>query len=77
MLGISFVCFATLHSVARSRLIGTIYFLTNLVGASYWDSNDMDGCQILLTAGANIEVRDEDGALPLHDACAGGIEHTT
>jgi ankyrin repeat protein len=30
--------------------------------------------QILLTAGANIEVRDEDGALPLHDACAGGYK---
>ncbi len=31
-------------------------------------------CQILLAAGANIEVRDEDGGLPLHDACAGGNE---
>ena len=32
------------------------------------------GCQILLAAGANIEVRDEDGGIPLHDACAGGNE---
>lgn len=28
--------------------------------------------QILLQAGALQNVRDEDGALPLHDACAGG-----
>jgi hypothetical protein len=28
--------------------------------------------QILLTAGASMEVRDEDGGIPLHDACAGG-----
>jgi len=25
-----------------------------------------------LTAGASMEVRDEDGGTPLHDACAGG-----
>ena len=31
-----------------------------------------EGWQILLAAGANMEVRDEDGGLPLHDACAGG-----
>jgi hypothetical protein len=28
--------------------------------------------QLLLERGANIEVEDEDGAIPLHDACAGG-----
>jgi ankyrin repeat protein len=32
------------------------------------------GCQILLAVGAGIEVRDEDGGLPLHDACVGGNE---
>jgi ankyrin repeat protein len=30
--------------------------------------------QILLTAGASMEVRDEDGGTPLHDACAGGYK---
>ncbi|WVY96718.1 hypothetical protein V8G54_028869 [Vigna mungo] len=28
--------------------------------------------QLLLERGANIEAKDEDGAIPLHDACAGG-----
>lgn len=28
--------------------------------------------QLLLERGANLEVKDEDGAVPLHDACAGG-----
>ena len=28
--------------------------------------------QLLLERGANIESKDEDGAIPLHDACAGG-----
>lgn len=28
--------------------------------------------QLLLERGANLEAMDEDGAIPLHDACAGG-----
>ncbi|XWS59605.1 hypothetical protein CRYUN_Cryun08bG0136500 [Craigia yunnanensis] len=28
--------------------------------------------QLLLERGANFEAKDEDGAVPLHDACAGG-----
>ncbi|CAA0829714.1 Ankyrin repeat family protein [Striga hermonthica] len=28
--------------------------------------------QFLLERGANLEAKDEDGAIPLHDACAGG-----
>ncbi|KAG9134588.1 hypothetical protein Leryth_000919, partial [Lithospermum erythrorhizon] len=28
---------------------------------------------LLLERGASLEVKDEDGALPLHDACAGGF----
>lgn len=28
--------------------------------------------QLLLERGANLECKDEDGAIPLHDACAGG-----
>ncbi|KAF2578855.1 hypothetical protein F2Q68_00002754 [Brassica cretica] len=28
--------------------------------------------QLLLERGANMEVKDEDEAIPLHDACAGG-----
>jgi len=28
--------------------------------------------QLLLERGANLEATDEDGAIPLHDACAGG-----
>ncbi|KAH0455590.1 hypothetical protein IEQ34_015622 [Dendrobium chrysotoxum] len=28
--------------------------------------------QLLVERGANSEVRDEEGAIPLHDACAGG-----
>lgn len=28
--------------------------------------------QFLLEKGANLEAKDEDGAIPLHDACAGG-----
>lgn len=28
--------------------------------------------QILLERGASLESKDEDGAIPLHDACAGG-----
>lgn len=28
--------------------------------------------QLLLERGASLEAKDEDGALPLHDACAGG-----
>ncbi|KAJ6871156.1 hypothetical protein NC652_036732 [Populus alba x Populus x berolinensis] len=28
--------------------------------------------QLLLERGANLEAKDEDGAIPLHDACAGG-----
>lgn len=31
--------------------------------------------QILLAAGASVDVRDEDGALPLHDSSAGGALH--
>jgi len=31
-----------------------------------------DKLQLLLERGANIEAKDEDGAIPLHDACAGG-----
>ena len=31
--------------------------------------------QILLAAGASVDVRDEDGALPLHDGSAGGALH--
>lgn len=31
-----------------------------------------DKLQLLLERGANIEANDEDGAIPLHDACAGG-----
>ncbi|KAM1037488.1 hypothetical protein EV1_032028 [Malus domestica] len=27
---------------------------------------------LLLERGANLEAKDEDGAIPLHDACAGG-----
>ncbi|XP_073156652.1 uncharacterized protein [Henckelia pumila] len=29
--------------------------------------------QFLLERGANLEVKDEDGGIPLHDACAGGF----
>ncbi|KAM0945101.1 putative NAD(+) ADP-ribosyltransferase [Dioscorea sansibarensis] len=29
--------------------------------------------QLLLQRGANLESRDEEGAIPLHDACAGGF----
>lgn len=29
--------------------------------------------QLLLERGASVEAKDEDGAIPLHDACAGGI----
>ncbi|KAJ3690459.1 hypothetical protein LUZ61_019623 [Rhynchospora tenuis] len=29
--------------------------------------------QYILGRGANLEIRDEEGALPLHDACAGGF----
>ncbi|MCD7448358.1 hypothetical protein HAX54_041093 [Datura stramonium] len=29
-------------------------------------------CAALLERGASLEAKDEDGALPLHDACAGG-----
>lgn len=28
--------------------------------------------QLLIQRGANLEAQDEDGAIPLHDACAGG-----
>lgn len=28
--------------------------------------------QFLLEIGANLEAKDEDGGIPLHDACAGG-----
>jgi ankyrin repeat protein len=28
--------------------------------------------QLLLERGADLEAKDEDGAIPLHDACAGG-----
>lgn len=28
--------------------------------------------QFLLERGANLEAKDEDGGIPLHDACAGG-----
>lgn len=28
--------------------------------------------QLLLERGASLEAKDEDGAIPLHDACAGG-----
>jgi ankyrin repeat protein len=28
--------------------------------------------QLLLERGANLEAEDEDGGIPLHDACAGG-----
>jgi ankyrin repeat protein len=34
----------------------------------------MRGVGCLLAVGAGIEVRDEDGGLPLHDACVGGNE---
>ncbi|KAM7254883.1 hypothetical protein ACFE04_020124 [Oxalis oulophora] len=30
--------------------------------------------QLLLERGANMEVRDEEGGIPLHDACAGGFD---
>ena len=29
--------------------------------------------QLLIQRGANVEAKDEDGAIPLHDACAGGM----
>ncbi|KAK7277443.1 hypothetical protein RJT34_22456 [Clitoria ternatea] len=29
--------------------------------------------QVLIERGANIEAKDEEGAIPLHDACAGGF----
>lgn len=32
--------------------------------------------QLLLERGASVEAKDEDGALPLHDACAGGESET-
>lgn len=31
--------------------------------------------QLLLERGASVEAKDEDGAIPLHDACAGGIPY--
>lgn len=31
--------------------------------------------QLLLERGASLEAKDEDGAIPLHDACAGGRHH--
>jgi len=31
-----------------------------------------DKLQLLLERGANIEAKDEDGAIPLHDACPVG-----
>ncbi|KAI4371321.1 hypothetical protein MLD38_019569 [Melastoma candidum] len=30
--------------------------------------------QLLLERGAGLEIKDEDGAIPLHDACAGGYK---
>nr|GMC86326.1 ankyrin repeat and SOCS box protein 13 [Ipomoea batatas] len=29
--------------------------------------------QLLLEKGASLEAKDEEGAIPLHDACAGGF----
>lgn len=29
--------------------------------------------QLLLERGASLDPKDEDGAIPLHDACAGGM----
>ena len=33
----------------------------------------MATCQLLLERGASLECKDEEGAIPLHDACAGGV----
>lgn len=37
---------------------------------NYWSC--FNELQLLLERGANLEANDEDGAIPLHDACAGG-----
>lgn len=35
--------------------------------------NNVDSfSQLLLERGASLEAKDEEGAIPLHDACAGG-----
>jgi len=48
------------------------FFFTPIV----WTLHELlilfDKLQLLLERGANIEAKDEDGAIPLHDACAGG-----
>jgi len=31
--------------------------------------------QLLVERGASLESKDEEGAIPLHDACAGGRSH--
>ncbi|BAT95803.1 hypothetical protein VIGAN_08261000 [Vigna angularis var. angularis] len=38
-----------------------------------WTLILFDKLQLLIERGANIEAKDEDGAIPLHDACAGGF----
>lgn len=51
-----------------------VSFATRTLDSSciYVNNSLMYLLQLLLERGANIEVKDEDEAIPLHDACAGG-----
>lgn len=48
---------------------GIVVFFVLTRKLYHWWINPL---QLLLERGADLEAKDEDGAVPLHDACAGG-----
>src|SRR4051812_46644013 len=51
-------------------------YLTNLL-CLLVVTNYGQSCQLLLERGASLECKDEEGAIPLHDACAGGMHFSS
>jgi hypothetical protein len=59
--------------VSRSVALISVFFLFMFVSINNCKKFGFSFLiQLLLERGANLEAEDEDGGIPLHDACAGG-----